>query len=84
MSDKQKFSVLYHLLEGEAEDIYNRHSSERDDTLTLNNVRCALEKAFGYRNPLTEMNERSARPVHHKGHVYFFVRRCLLSTPCWF
>ena len=59
MNDKQKFNIIHHLLEGKAEDIYNRHSSEQNCTLTLKNVWHALDDTFGYRdrNLLTELTE---------------------------
>ena len=65
MDDKQKFNILYQFLEGEAEVIYNRHSSEKNCTLALTNVWRALDDTFGYwdRNPLTEINERSTQPA---------------------
>ena len=65
MSDKQEFKILYHLVEGEAEDICNRHLSECDHTLALKNVWRALDDTFGChnRNPLTELSEQCTRPV---------------------
>ena len=65
MSDKQKFNILYHLLEGDAKDVYNRHSSEHDHTIALKNVWCALRETYDYRehNPLTELNKPRARPA---------------------
>ena len=64
MSDTDHFSILYTLLYGEAETIYNRHVAETDKTKALRCVWRALKMAYGYRDEaiLSDLTERSVRP----------------------
>ena len=61
-SDKERFDILYTLLDGEAEKAYNLHIANTDKSEALKYVWCNLKDNFGYRNqhPLVNVDERSA------------------------
>ena len=46
----KRFKILYTLLGGEAETIYNRHIAETDKSAALRHVWRTLENSFGYQD----------------------------------
>ena len=65
ITDKERFTILGSLLDGDAEDMYKPHLHISDRTVLLKSVWHGLELAYGYRatDSLTKIYERSNGPV---------------------
>ena len=62
-SDAEQFKILYMLLEGDPEKMYNRHISTKDKSEALKNVWQSLGDSFGFRDhsQLVDIDGKSAR-----------------------
>ena len=65
ITDKERFTILGSLLDGDAEDMYKRYLCIKNKTVALERVWRGLELAYGYRekDSMTEIYERSNGPV---------------------